>query len=51
MMRRSERRNTTQMRKCAVMRPHDKIKVKSFIRNVEVMTNKQLKLVQLGNSQ
>ena len=50
-MRRSKRRNTTQMRKNIVMSADDEIKVKSFIRNVEVMTNKQLKLVQPGNSQ
>ena len=50
-MRRSERRNKTQMRRCIVMSADDKIKVKSFIRKVEVMTNRQLKLVQPGNSQ
>ena len=50
-MRRSERRNTTQMRKCIVMSPDDEIRIECFIRNVEAMRNKQLKLVQPGNSQ
>ena len=39
------------MMKCIVMRPDNKIKVKCFIRIVELMRNEQLKLVQPGNSQ
>ena len=50
-MRRSKRRNTMQMMKCIVMSPDDEIKVEWFIRNVEAMRNKWLKLVQPGNSQ
>ena len=50
-MRRSKRRNTMQMRKCIVVSPDNEIRIKCFIRNVEVVRNKQLKLVQPGNSQ
>ena len=51
LMRQSERRNMMQMRKCIVMSPDNAIRVKYFIRNVEVMRNEWMKLVQLGNSE
>ena len=50
-MRRNERRNMTQMRKCIAMSPDDETRVKCFIRNVEAMRNEWMKLVQPGNSQ
>ena len=50
-MRRSERRNATQMMKCILVRSCDNVMVKCFIRNFGAMGNKWLKREELKNSE